>query len=291
MQAKPCQVRFCLVSVLSCLSLFPGTATANDATPVSVPVSAELPAATDLRPEFEQWGLAPRNQGSRPTCSVFTIASALEFAVARRQNRGERLSVEFLNWAANQTRRGNRDGGFFSDMWRGFAAHGICTEIQMPYQPEFDATKTPEAEVLGAAKARLALELQLHWIKRWNVKTGLNGEKFLALKRTLHRGWPVGGGLRWPQREVWKSDVLQMCPPEEVFDGHSVLLVGYRDDPEQAGGGVFIFRNTNRGGRDGFMPYAYAQAYMNDAVWIESKPGADAASRLTAPSDSARHGP
>jgi len=60
-----------------------------------------------------------------------------------------------------------------------------------------------------------------------------------------------------------------MCPPEEVFDGHSVLLVGYRDDPP--GGGVFIFRNTNRGGRDGFMPYSYARAYMNDAVWIESK--------------------
>ncbi|MCW5552977.1 MAG: C1 family peptidase [Verrucomicrobiae bacterium] len=256
-----------------------------------MPVSAELPAAADLRPEFEQWGLLPRSQGSRPTCSVFTIAGALEFAVARRQNRGERLSVEFLNWAANQTRRGNRDGGFFSDMWRGFEAHGICTEPQMPYQPEYDATIKPEAEVLGAAKARLALELKLHWIKRWNVSTSLSDEEFFTIKRRLHQGWPVCSGLRWPQREVWQNDVLQMCPPEEVFDGHSVLLVGYRDDPAQAGGGVFIFRNTNRGGRDGFMPYDYARAYMNDAVWIESTPAAEAASRLTAPADSARHGP
>lgn len=250
-----------------------------------------LPSVVDLRPEFEQWGLLPRSQGSRPTCSVFTIAGALEFAVARHQNRGERLSVEFLNWAANQTRRGNRDGGFFSDMWRGFEAHGICTEIQMPYQPTFDATKTPKAEVLGAAKARLAPQMQLHWIKRWNVSTGLSDEEFFTIKRRLHRGWPVCSGLRWPQREVWQNDVLQMCPPEEVFDGHSVLLVGYRDDPAQAGGGVFIFRNTNRGGRDGFMPYDYARAYMNDAVWIESTPATEAASRLTAPSDSARHGP
>ena len=62
-----------------------------------------------------------------------------------------------------------------------------------------------------------------------------------------------------------------MCKPSEVFDGHSVLLVGYRDDASQPGGGVFIFRNTNRGGRDGFMPYHYAQAYLNDAVWIEAK--------------------
>lgn len=280
-----------IVYLLSALGVLGNPAWADESTPAHPEAAEPLPSTVDLRREFEQWGLSPRNQGSRPTCSVFTIAGALEFALARRQNRGERLSVEFLNWAANQTRRGNRDGGFFSDMWRGFAAHGICPEAQMPYQPEFDGARTPDAEVVEKAKSRLALDLQLHWIKRWNVNTGLSGEEFLAIKRTLHRGWPVCSGLRWPHREVWKSDVLQMCPPEGVFDGHSVLLVGYRDDPEQAGGGVFIFRNTNHGGRDGFMPYAYAQAYMNDAVWIDSTPAAKPASRLTTPPDSARHGP
>jgi len=59
-----------------------------------------------------------------------------------------------------------------------------------------------------------------------------------------------------------------MPPPEGVIDGHSVLLVGYRDDPEQSGGGVFVFRNSNRHGREGYMTYEYASAYMNDAVWI-----------------------
>ena len=59
-----------------------------------------------------------------------------------------------------------------------------------------------------------------------------------------------------------------MCPPEAVFDGHSVMLVGYRDDETQSGGGVFIFRNSSHGGRDGFMPYSYAREYMNDSVWI-----------------------
>jgi C1A family cysteine protease len=100
------------------------------------------------------------------------------------------------------------------------------------------------------------------------VNTGLTDEEFAGIKRTLNQGWPVCSGLRWPKQEKWKSDVLQMCPPEAVFDGHSVLLVGYRDDPNQPDGGVFIFRNTNRGGRDGFMPYAYARTYMNDAAWI-----------------------
>jgi C1A family cysteine protease len=62
-----------------------------------------------------------------------------------------------------------------------------------------------------------------------------------------------------------------MCPANAVYDGHSILLVGYRDDANQPGGGVFLFRNTNNGGHDGSMPYIYAQAYVNDAVWIDSK--------------------
>lgn len=230
-----------------------------------------LPAKVDLRPKFDQWGLPPRNQGSRPTCSVFTFTGELEFAVANAQQRGERLSVEFLNWAANQTGRGARDGGFFSDMWAGFALHGICPETQMPYQAAFNATNAPSTEVQAEAKAMLALGLHVRWIKKWNVNTGLSNDEFAGIKQTLNAGWPVCGGFRWPKQDKWQDDVLQMCRPEDVFDGHSVLLVGYRDDSEQPGGGVFIFRNTNRGGRDGFMPYAYAQAYMNDAVWIESK--------------------
>jgi len=90
-----------------------------------------------------------------------------------------------------------------------------------------------------------------------------------AIKSTLANGWPVCGGLRWPKQEKWVEDVLQLCPPDAVRDGHSVLLVGYRDYSALPGGGVFIFRNTANAGRDGFMPYAYARDYMNDAVWID----------------------
>jgi len=245
---------------------------AGEATP-SAAVTSKPPVeckSVDLRSKLEQWGLKPRNQGSRPTCSVFTFAGALEYAVATAQSRGERLSVEFLNWAANQTGRSVRDGGFFSEMWDGFTAHGICAESEMPYRSAFSATNSPTAAIQAEAKQKLSLRLQLHWIKRWNVKTGLNTNEFAEIKRTLDRGWPVCGGLRWPIQEKWNDDNLQMCGPDEVFDGHSVLIVGYRDELNQPGGGVFIFRNTSRGGRDGYMPYRYAQAYINDAIWIES---------------------
>lgn len=228
----------------------------------------------DLRPKFKQWGLPPRSQGSRPTCSVFTFVGALEFALAQHRNVGERLSVEFLNWAASQARKRVADGGFFSDMWSGYTAHGVCTEREMPYQSEFDATRTPAPNAVTAARENLACKLELHWIKPWDVKTGLSSEEFATVKQTLQSGWPVCGGFRWPMQEIWKHGVLQMCQPKAVFDGHSVLIVGYRDEAEQPGGGVLVFRNTNHGGRDDAMPYAYAQAYMNDAVWIESKAAA-----------------
>jgi hypothetical protein len=225
--------------------------------------------SVDLRPAFRTMGLAPRRQGNRPTCSVFTVAGALEYAVAKRQGHSPRLSVEFLNWAANKARGDTQDGGFFSDLWKGFAAYGICDEDEMPYESKFDSSRLPSQGALADAKTRLALGLRLHWIKEWNVNTGLTEPEFEAVKRTLALGWPVCGGFRWPKHEQWIEEVLQMCPSNAVRDGHSVLLAGYRDDAAQPGGGVFIFRNTGHDGADGFMPYAYARLYMNDAVWVD----------------------
>jgi C1A family cysteine protease len=60
-----------------------------------------------------------------------------------------------------------------------------------------------------------------------------------------------------------------MCEPHEVFDGHSVLLSGYRDEPSHSGGGLFLIRNSGGPERHGAFPHAYARTYMNDAAWIE----------------------
>lgn len=231
--------------------------------------ATNLPASVDLRPAFKQWGLPVRSQGSRGTCSVFTMTGALEFALARQHHAGTVLSVEFLNWAANATRTQTRDGGFFSELWAGFERHGICAETNWPYQPNFDAGFRPNEQVQALAHAAAKAQLRLEWIKPWNVTTGLTDEQFQAIKRTLARGWPVCGGLRWPKHAAWKENVLQMVPAAEVFDGHSVLLVGFKDDPAQPGGGILLIRNSGGGPADGALPYDYARAYLNDAAWIE----------------------
>ena len=59
-------------------------------------------------------------------------------------------------------------------------------------------------------QTRLSLGLRLHWIKEWNVNTGLTDEHVAAIKNTLSQGWPVCGGFRWPKQERWEKEVLQM---------------------------------------------------------------------------------
>ncbi len=229
--------------------------------------ASELPAEADLRPVLKELHLAPRGQGERPTCSVFTFTGGLEFALGKARKKGARLSVDYVNWAANQERRQARDGGFFSDMWKGFARHGVCAEDEMPYGKKFDAERKPDEKAASSAKETMTLGLAEHWLKKWNPKTGLSGDEFASIKQALNSGWPVCGGFRWPKEPAWKDGVLQPCGADEVFDGHSVLLVGYRDDAAQPGGGVFLIRDSGSG-EDRAMPYGYAQSFMNDALWI-----------------------
>src|SRR5437773_2665075 len=54
------------------------------------PIPPPLPAGVDLRPQLPQWDLAPRRQGPRGTCSVFTVVGALEYAAASARQQGRR---------------------------------------------------------------------------------------------------------------------------------------------------------------------------------------------------------
>ncbi|MCC6445699.1 MAG: hypothetical protein IT210_19870 [Armatimonadetes bacterium] len=228
----------------------------------------KLPASVDLRRAFRRWGLNQRQQGARGTCSVFAVVGGLEYAVARKRRKGQALSVEFLNWAGHRAVGRSVDGGFFSELWKGFEIYGICPEDSLPYRPAFDPALEPSGEAQGQARQLMALGLRWRWIKAWNPETGLSDAEWQALKEMLARRRPVCGGFRWPKQPRWEKNVLQMCGPDEVFDGHSVLLVGYRDDPKQPGGGVVYIRDSGGHWPEGLLPYAYVRQYINDAGWI-----------------------
>lgn len=261
-----------MLGVMVAAGLGHSTAAEEPVASVNNEVARMVEKSVDLRPLFRGYGLDTRAQGARGTCSVFAVTSAVELAAARKQGRAERLSVEFLNWAANKAADRYVDGGFFSELWTGYTTWGICPEDDMPYAARFHPSAKPSEQALRHARERQELGLQLHWIKPWDVKTGLTEREFSDIQQTLQRQWPVCGGFRRPIRERWQDGVLQMAPPEGVHDGHSVLLVGFRDDPAWPGGGVFLIRNSGGGPREAAISYEFVRTYMNDAVWIDEGP-------------------
>ncbi len=235
--------------------------------------TSSLEVIVDLRPNMRRYHLAPRSQLSRGTCSVFAVTFALEYALAQARGKGIPLSVEYLNWAAHQVTGRSADGGFFHEIWRGFRAYGICPEVFMPYLPTFTHPE-PSQQAKDAAADAKGIPLEIEWIKEWDVTTGLTGRQLDLIRRTLRDGLPVFCGLRWPKNEQWKDGVLQICPPSDVFDGHSVLLVGFCRNATLPGGGGFLIWNSGGGEREGILPYAYVSRYANDAAFIKnSAPG------------------
>ncbi|MCC6728318.1 MAG: C1 family peptidase [Chthonomonadales bacterium] len=222
----------------------------------------------DLRPRFARWGLNPKRQGTRPTCSVFVATAALEYAMTERRGRPVRLSEEFLNWAANRAAGEDLDGAFFHDLWSGYRLHGICREAHMPYAGAFDAGARPSPTAMRSAARNRAAGLELRWVKAWDVTTGLTIGQMDGIRAALRGGAPVWAGLRWPKQPEWRDGALQPCGPDAVYDGHSVLLVGFRDDVGWPGGGVFRFHNSAGPSPEGLLPYAFAREYTNDAAWI-----------------------
>lgn len=232
------------VLLFGTLLLFAARGTADE-TPAPA-AKGERAEGVDLRPNFEKWGLAVKNQGSRNTCSVCVVTSAMEYALSRRHDKGLPLSVEYLNWGCNRV-IGNKTedrGQFFHDLLKGFDKHGICLETSMPYEAKFTNTEpTSAAKEDAAAQAKTGFKVQ--WIKRWSKKAGLSGEQMGQIRDVLDKGWPVCAG-----------------------SGHSILLVGYTEDPKAKGGGRFLVADSGQG-KFAERTFAFVQENMYDVFWVE----------------------
>jgi alpha-galactosidase len=230
----------------------------------------------NLRPLFEKYGLTIRDQGGRGTCSVFAIVGLMEFEYAHRLNTKVELSVEFLNWASNRITGEAGDGSFFSDALTALKKYGICRDSLFPYYIcNYNSLVEPSAAAL--TDGRLRRQASVHWIKEWNPDKGMTEDQVQQVKAQIRTGHPVAIGFLWPKNEGQYRktvDGIMTVPPREgVFDGHSVIITGYRDDPALPGGGCFMFRNSHGSGYEddgyGEMPYEYARKYANDGVFLE----------------------
>ena len=197
---------------------------------------------------FSSGGSVARMQGGRGTCSVFAMTAAIEYAVATKQQ--QRHAAERRVSQLGRQRRGPRgdrrrhvsqsSGG--ASPPTAFAPRPKCRTRTLSTPPQ-----NPTRKRLPMPRRLRALGLQLHWIKRG---TRAEASATSSLPRSSERsggGWPVCRRFPLAERRegpCGKSDVLQMCPRKDVMDGHSVLLVGFRDDKTQPGGGVFLIRNS-----------------------------------------------
>ncbi len=232
-----------------------------------------LPASVDLRPGYDQLGLDCRSQGSRGTCSLFAVTAVANYEAAMQTPSGiERFSEEYLVWAADKATGRQGDQAMFYEAVTGLEQLGICPDEQFAYQPRGERA-APSADLIEHA-ARHAHRWRTHWIKRWDARHGLEPSQFDALRSALAAGHPVACGLRWPHKSG--VDIMEVPPADQVFDGHSIALVGYQDDSEQPGGGWFWVRNSRgaKWGERGYgrMSYAYVKQYANDALWLEAMP-------------------
>jgi hypothetical protein len=237
--------------------------------------SAALPNRADLATEFQKLELVPRAQGERDVCSLFAITAIAEFEWARNgQQPRQQFSEEFLIWAGNEAFGLKGDQAMFYKAVHGLNCFGICSNELMPYEAKPTAKRSPSAKALADANGR-AERWKVEWIKRWDVKCSLGQKELLAIKASLASGHPVACGLRWP-KALKGHELLQLPGADGVFDGHSIVFTGYKDDPSQAGGGILQFRNSwgPRWGKSGYgvMSYAYAQAYANDALTLQLGP-------------------
>jgi hypothetical protein len=210
--------------------------------------TSELPSTVDLRPQMTEWGLKPRHQGRRNTCSVFTTVGVLEFAASKHNNAGTRLSVEYLNWACNEVINNHTQdrGQFFRDLLKAYDEYGVCGEQEMKYRRRFDPEYEPSKETIAAAEKLRDLDLKVHWIKRWDRQVGLTDRRMQQIKEILAKGYPVAAGA-----------------------SHSRIIVGYADDDKQPGGGVFYTQDSGIG-RFGSVTYEFAKEQMNDLFWVEA---------------------
>jgi hypothetical protein len=248
----------------------------NPAIPLNIPDA-------DLRTEIDNFGLPVRDQGARNTCSVFAVTFLHEYMWSKyNQKLGKNVSnfdfsEEYLNFVSNYVMKEWTDGGFFDELNAGYQKGGIIGESYVPYKPTFIPYSPASQAVFGPASSNLKNgRLWSVFYKKWNVNTGLMPQQLTELTSALKKGIPVAAGLRWAKpgkfaiEEVSGIPLIKMVGANDVYDGHSIVFVGYKKSKDFPGGGYLIFRNswgTGFGEQGyGYMSFEYASAYTNDLL-------------------------
>ena len=156
----------------------------------------------------------------------------------------------------------------------GLNRFGICAANLMPFSQKESPQERPSPRALADAHPQPAVARALDsTVER--TSRPLNDEELTAIRHTIANHHPVACGMRWP-KSMKGNQILAVPGKEHVFDGHSIALVGYDDDPRKPGSASFAFAtatvNDPGDGGYGLISYAYVRAYANDALWLHEGP-------------------
>lgn len=247
---------------------------------------AALRKEVDLRPRFFDYGLYPKDQGRRPSCSVFAVVSALEFQNAALVGQPEKFSEEYLIWATRrvlgQTRPAAvaetedeetaQDEGFsLSEVVTALRTYGVPRQADMPNTFGSNMRDIAEPDAKLVEQARSVRQVAIHRIPARDTTQAING-----LVHALNAGVPPVVGLRWPHARSIRNGYLSRQQPVEGY-AHAVTLVGYRCETGRIEDAVFIFKNSwgPRWGQGGFgvATWEYLRENLQVAVVLDVQTG------------------
>lgn len=205
-----------------------------------------------LHDDPAKWSV--RSQGDRGTCVAFATTACFEYVeglVAQR-------SPQFAYWRLKSDHADPFPGRAGSTL--GFAHRlardrGHCAESRWAYNPAVIAGNESHGGVpVGQPVAGCHAEARRYRREvRYAAPTARRAEQ---LCRWLQAG-PVAVSLpvfsdangmnAWTSGEAWRYGSVQDPPAKgiaELSGGHAVCIVGYVPDPDDSGGGAFIFRNS-----------------------------------------------
>jgi len=218
-----------------------------------------------------------RDQAGRGTCVAFASIVCLEYHLSRFDNHtGLDLSEQFQYWNMVTT-TGHRN---LVSAYPLLASAGSCRETTWPYYGKVIAgNDSQDPPPSGAAAEAMAYRCnRVHEIipprNIAAIQAELRRRRIVGIAIAVYKSWYNSGTVR-----QYGNITLPIAGEVPEQTGHAIALVGYADDPDYAGGGYFIVRNSwgSNWGTDsvfgpgyGTIPYPYISNYNWDAWCIVS---------------------
>jgi hypothetical protein len=184
------------------------------------------------------------------------------------------LSEQFCYWNCKHRDNHQGDGTYPWVAFRGLKSDGVCEEATWPYNPRKNTRNPGYGPPPTGAKDEA---------RRYKIAKAIripNPRDVAGLKREIRKGFPVAVAI--PAYDSWvRNNNIQRTgniglplPGEVARHGHALVLIGFADDPDFAGGGYFVARNSwgtawgsgsSFGPGYGTLPFRFVEYYNQDA--------------------------